>query len=160
MWARGKAGGMADLIREVVVRPAFDKRDPDPHKNYGVHGAEIAFYLKGGHGAVQFVIYTNWMLPETQAETDARPPSGRFPYLFHKPVPADIGYHSHVPRYQDQTLMDGDCHVIGGPCYYDGSSLQAEKVFEIMLRGGTDALWTEMERRYVEWLVASPAEAA
>jgi hypothetical protein len=148
------------LMREVIVRPAFDKRSDDPKKNYGVHGAELAFYLKGGHGAIQFVIYTNWMLPYVQAETDARPPSNSHPYLFHKPIPADIGYHSRVPRYQGQSLMTEHCDVIDGPCYYDGSSLQAQDVFDIMIEGGTDALWAEMERQYKERLASPPEVVA
>jgi len=138
---------MSGLIREVFARPAFDKRHSDPSKNYGIHGVDLRFYLKGPAGAIQFVVYTNWHLPHVQSEMDAKPLND-FPYMFHKPMAADIGYHARVPQYEDQPMMEADCSVIGGPCYYDGSSLQAEGVFEIFVCGGTDALWEEMEQRY------------
>ncbi len=49
------------MQREITMTPAYDKRDPDPSKNYGVHGVNIVYVLKGKLGAVQFVLYTNWM---------------------------------------------------------------------------------------------------
>lgn len=146
---------MTAFTRLVEVRAAFDKRHPDPKKNYGIHGAELAFYLSGPNGTIQFVIYTHWHLPHVQAETDSKPNDPRVPYMFHKPSPADIGYHSKVPRYEGQTPIaeSGQCKFIpDGPCYYDGSGLNAERVFDIMVEGGTDALWAEMERRYHVWL--------
>lgn len=38
---------MTKLIREVEVTPAFDKRDSDPTKDYGIGLAVIKFLLKG-----------------------------------------------------------------------------------------------------------------
>lgn len=149
---------MSGLIREVFASPAYDKRHPDPHKNYGIHGVDLRFYLKGPDAAIQFVIYTHWHLPHVQAEMDAKPCDPRFPYMFHKPQPADIGYHVRAPLYEGQTPISDDCHLIGGPCYYDGSTLQAEEVFDVLVRGGTDALWAEMERRYYDIASAALAE--
>src|SRR5215813_5387513 len=84
------------MERIFVIRPAFDKRDPDPKKDYGIHGAEMLFLVKGEKGAVQFVIYTNWMLPHVQKEWEKE--HGRYmPSVFGKPIPADVGYHSPVP---------------------------------------------------------------
>jgi len=56
------------LTREIKFSPAYDKRDPDPSKNYGIHGVTITFLLKGEKGAVQFVLYTNWHLPHVDHE--------------------------------------------------------------------------------------------
>lgn len=56
----------------IKFAPAYDKRHSDPKKNYGVHGVELKFILKGEEGAVQFVIFTNWMLPNVQKEQDAK----------------------------------------------------------------------------------------
>lgn len=138
--------------REVVFHPAYDKRNSDPNKNYGIHGVNLTFYLHGPKGVIQFVIYTNWQLPHVQAEFDARPPHREYPYLFHSPQPADIGYHSPVPMYEGQTPMKGECSILGGKCYYDGSSLMAEDVFKVLVEGGDEALWKELERRYNEML--------
>lgn len=137
-----------EFKKEVHVRPAFDKRDDDPKKDYGIHGAELAFYLIGEKGVIQFVIYTNWMLPHVQEEMDTKPLLNGSPYMFHKPLPADIGYHSPKPIYEGQEPIHDNYHLIGGECYYDGSGLMAEDVFRIMIEGGSDAMWADMERRY------------
>ena len=42
------------------------------------------------------------------------------------------------------------CEVIGGPCYYDGSSLNAERLIQPFLEGGSDAVWRELEEYYHE----------
>lgn len=135
--------------RTVTFRPAFDKRDPDPKKNYGIHGVDIVFLLKGARGAYQFCVSTNWHLPNVQAEQDTRP-LNEFPYMFHKPMPTDLGYHAHAPQYVGHEPMSEQCEVLGGKCYYDGSSLAAEDVFNILLSGGSDAVWKHLEERYME----------
>ena len=134
---------MEILKREIHISPAFDKRSSDPSKNYGIHGVELCFILKGEQGAIQFVIYTNWMLPHVREEYDLKTNH----HLCH-PIPADIGYHSRTPKYEGQKSLTDDCTVIGGACYYDGSGLQAEDVFNIMVEKGGDAMWAEMEDRY------------
>jgi len=138
------------MERRIVFNKAWDKRDSDPSKNYGVHGVEIAFYLIGDDGAVQFVIYTNWHIPSVQQEFDNKPPRSEFPYLSHKPLPADLGYHSYKPTYEGQEALTDNCHLLGGPCYYDGSTLNAERIFKILTVGGSEAVWTELENYYKE----------
>ena len=54
--------------RIVKKNKAFDKRHKDPEKNYGIHGVELHFILKGSHGASQFLLYTNRQLPHVQKE--------------------------------------------------------------------------------------------
>lgn len=47
--------------------------------------------------------------------------------------------------------MSGECkHVKGGKCYYDGSGLNADRVFEILRREGSDGVWRELEEYYTE----------
>ena len=141
---------MNDLTREIVFYPAWDKRSNDPKTNYGVHGVELAFFLKGKEGAVQFKVMTMWQLPHVQKETDSREPDFRHPYLFHSPMPSDLGYHARVPQYDGQDIMKNECPVIGGPCYYDGSGLQAEKVFDILTEKGSEGVWKYLEEYYKE----------
>lgn len=132
--------------REVVFVPAYDKRDPNPAKNYGIHGMDLRFYLKKDGRAIQFVLYTGMMLRHIQDEHQQKPgqlitgPSGW--------MAADIGYHSPEPLYEGATPTDNECHVIGGTCYYDGSSLCAEKFADIFLEQGEDALWAMLETEY------------
>ena len=128
---------------------AFDKRNNDPKKDYGVHGVNIIFILKSNKGAVQFIIYTNWHLPNVQKEFDNKSPLSDMPYLFHQPIAADIGYHSYVPIYDGQTQITDKCEWLNNkPCYYDGSSLQAEKYFNILREGGDKKLWEAMCKFY------------
>ena len=135
---------MEKLERITKFSPAFDRRDPDPNKNYGIHGVDLRMIVKGEHGAVQFVLYTEWMLPHVQDEMDCRNP----PYR-PRPVPADLGYHAHKPQYDGQEPSQRSCQYLdGAPCYYDGSGLQAIEVFKMLLSGGSDAVWKFLEERY------------
>lgn len=139
---------MNDLTREIVFTPAFDKRSKDPSKNYGVHGVEMKWFLKGPKGAIQFVVFTNWMLPHVQAERDADCSVEKA--FLHKPMPADLGYHSPHAMYDGQQAMADDCPVIGGKCYYDGSGLNAYPVFQLLLEKGSEAVWQRLEEEYHE----------
>lgn len=141
-------------MNEVITK--WVEASPAYHKipKYGVHGCDISFYLKGPKGAVQFVVSTGWMLPETYAwweETgkaqELRVPSGKF---LASPFPSDLGYHSPVPQYEEQTCISDDCGIIGGPCYYDGSTLGAEEPFHVLIREGTDGLWKYLEDYYLK----------
>lgn len=135
-----------EFEKEIKFRPAFDRRNSDPNKNYGIHGVEMTFYLKGELGTIQFVVYTNWQLPHVQKESLSKC-DGSYCHL--KPMATDIGYHSPVPQYEGQTLQSKSCSALDGkPCYYDGSSLNAEPIFEKLLSGGDDAVWAEMEEWY------------
>lgn len=145
------ASGADALRREVKFFPAFDKRNPSPSKNYGIHGVDLRMYVIGERGAVQFVLYTQWMLPHVRAELDAKP--GRDRWLYH-PMPADLGYHSPIPTYEGQEYYGrDDCHLLSGHrCYYDGSGLNAERIFDVLLREGSDGVWRELETYYDEAL--------
>ena len=156
------------------ISPAFDRRDPDPSKNYGIHGCDLRMILKGELGAVQFVLSTNWMLPSVREESLANPKSisykEHYPFTFvQEPMPVDIGYHSPTPLYEDQLPIgqrpkyDDDFNQIGvtgepspceyldgKPCYYDGSSLGSIPIWELLLKEGSDGVWKYLEEYYVE----------
>ena len=134
--------------RIIEIGKAFDKRNSDPAKNYGIHGANLKFLLKGPKGVIQFVVYTNWHLPHVDRELQSKCMGS---HCFREPMAADIGYHSYVPMYESQTPISESCpYLEGNPCYYDGSSLQAQEIFDIMVAQGGDAMWSELETRYVE----------
>lgn len=135
------------LERIVTVTPAFDRRDPDPRKNYGIHGCTLRFVLKGAKGATQFVVYTNWQLPHVDDERCAGIWTGsklRWSFL---PLGADVGYHSPTPQYEGHTALP--CDILdSGQCYYDGSSLAAEDLLKRMIAEGDAAIWSELEAVY------------
>lgn len=127
------------------MSPAFDKRSPNPRMNYGIHGVELRMVLIGTKGATQFVLYTNWQLPHVEAEFDKRPHRERF---LDKPMPADLGYHSPTPIYEVQEPR-GSCEYLNGhPCYHDGSGLNAEPIFDVLLREGSEGVWRELTSYY------------
>jgi hypothetical protein len=158
-----QVGGSADLWRDTIsdrltkpiaferivqMSPAFDKRSSDPKKNYGIHGVDLRMILKGPLGATQFVLYTGWHLPHVTEELWSKNSLDTLRVVM-RPLPADVGYHWHKPQYDGQEPMKCE-YVEGGQCYYDGSGLQAEKVYEILLNEGSDGVWKELEQRYHE----------
>ena len=132
--------------RSITFRPAYDKRSSDPAKNYGIGSVRVRFVLKGSSGAVQFVLVTNWFLPHIQLDLDRK---YRDHEMFCHPDPTDLGYHSPTPRYEGQTSM-GECDLLDGECYYDGSGLNAEPIYQRLLRDGHEGVWEELEAYYAE----------
>jgi hypothetical protein len=135
----------------IQIRPAFDKRSPDPNKDYGIHGVELHFIVKGPSGAVQFVIYTNWHLPHVHQElvNKCNPvtPYGRHCSL--APMAAHVGYHSPIAMYKGQKSLTSSCPYTGGrKCYSDGSSLNAEQYFNILVAEGHESLWKSLDKYY------------
>jgi len=144
---------MNEFERIIEIHPAWDKRNQDPNKNYGIHGVELVMVLKGEKGAIDFVLYTNWMPPHIYEEWKRKMNSDDYlktMELMAEPFPADLGYHSYEPLYEGQS-SSGNCKYLDDkPCYYDGSGLNAKKVYDIMLQGGSDAVWKYLEEYYYE----------
>lgn len=141
--------------RLVEFTPAFDKRNPEPSKNYGIHGVEMRMLLKGERGAVQFLLFTNWQLPHVTEEFKRKMERSNDIKMdlrcFWTPTPADLGYHSPEPQYPEQTQSQSACpHLDGRPCYYDGSGLQAEPIYRLLLTKGSEGVWAALEERYHE----------
>lgn len=131
------------MEKSIEFEPAFDKRGQNP--DYGIHGVQLRFLLKGEQGAVQFVLYTNWHLPHVQKELDGKRDLN---HVLCHPMPADLGYHSKTPRYEDQQKRT-DCPFLdGADCYYDGSSLNAQRIYHTLLTSGSDGVWKELEAYY------------
>jgi hypothetical protein len=138
--------------KTVVFYPAYDKRHSDPSKNYGIGGVSIKFILRGGKGAVQFNILTKWLLPQVEEEFKNRiDPIGGDYHWNCRPIPSDLGYHSYIPMYKGQSRME-ECDILSdlkcGGCYYDGSTLAAEEVYQKLLKGGHKAVWNHLKNYY------------
>lgn len=130
------------FTRIVEFTPAYDRRSSDPKQNYGVGSVQLRLVLKGSRGAVQFLLYTDWHLPHVVQELDHKG------YRF-APSPADLGYHSLVPRYEGQEPITDACPYLDGqPCYYDGSSLAADAVWLRLLNDGDAGVWAALEDYY------------
>ncbi len=139
------------LERIVEIEPAYDKRNTDPKKNYGIHGASMRFLVRGPRGVIQFLIYTNWHLPNVHEElvSKCQPDRSYGRYCTLAPMAADIGYHSPVPMYEGQEPISDSCPYLNGvKCYYDGSGLNAQRYFDIMVSEGHESLWKALEQYY------------
>lgn len=143
---------MSEFKRTITFSPAFDRRDPDPSKNYGIHGVNMSWFVEKDNREIQFVVFTSWHLPHVAKERRENlvDDALRWPNIkcFFEPFPNDIGYHSPEPMYEGQMLMDEDCGFTGGVCYYDGSSLNADVYFDLLVAEGGEALWRALEE---EW---------
>ena len=131
-----------EFEKRIIWSPSFDRRDPDPGKDYGIGAVKLRFILKGPLGATQFVMSTGWLLKSLRDE-------GRKS----EPVAYDIGYHSPVPRYGGHYAMPGICEVLGSECYYDGSTLTAGVVMDAFFENGEDEVWRILRDRYDELFV-------
>lgn len=141
------------MTKEITLQPAFDKRNADPSKNYGIHGVTLRFlYGDPKKGFVQFVLYTNWQLPHVTEELKGRvyeAINGDYHWM-ERPLPANLGYHSPTPQYDDQSKM-GKCDVLEqGFCYSDGSGLNAQRVYNTLLEKGSEGVWQELETYWKE----------
>lgn len=133
-----------EFTREISWVPAFDKRDTDPAKNYGINSLEMYWSLAGPNGAIELLVMTSWHLAHVQKENDERRPNARFPYLMHKPLAAYIGFHSCAPHFEghEPTL---NCKLFDGkPCYFDRSFTSAEPLLAKLITDGEEAVWAAM----------------
>lgn len=120
---------------------------PNKGGSHGRHGLTIRFLVKAEKGAVQFTLYTDWM-PQFSSVSgigyrDIRNWGGG--HL----MPADLGYHSKVPRYDGQSPISHACEFCDGqPCYSDGSGLNASDAMYSLVNGGDAMLWKFLDDYY------------
>lgn len=142
------------LTRETVWRPAYSKRDPDPSKDYGVHGVEMIWALKGPAGAVTFMVFTNWMLSDLHGSGEYMTPRRRqHGDSLCAPMAAGFDHHSAYPlwpEYEDiNNPSQEHCDFLDGrPCWFDGSVLNAGSLMALLYMEGGEAVWQRMERQY------------
>jgi len=148
-----RAGGQItesvnDFQRTLSLSMPFDRRHPDPAKNYGIHGTDLRMIVYRDGLAIQFLAYLPVYLPHVADELASKC-SSHSSYNPFKGMGADVGYHSVTPRYKDQPIRD--CDILkSGKCYYDGSGLLAEEWYTEFLKGGPDVIWTKLEARWHE----------
>lgn len=131
--------------RLVIFDAAYDRRHPDPSKNYGIHGVTLRMLLRGPEGVAQFVLFTNWHVPVVQAELATQPSD----HVLCQPMPADIGFHALRPQYAGQDQRECE-YTATGFCYYDGSSLRAQAVYELLVTEGSEAVWMYLDTYYTQ----------
>lgn len=140
--------------RIIYFKPASDNRKLEPPYRDGPGGVNMYMIVKGDHGVIEFEVFTKWYLPAVQKElvdmVETIPSSKGDIQCHFLPAPADLCYHAREQQEPGQQIFDTDCKYIGGACYYDGSGLEAEKLFEMLTTQGSDAVWEELEYRYLK----------
>ncbi len=143
---------VGEFERIISFRPGFKCTKTGPN-SHGRHCADLIFILKGVAGAIQFLIFTGWEEDSSIISSSSGPfisPNDKHMRV----MPADIGCHSLMPLYDGQKPVDQKCPWVDyQPCYYDGSSLQAEEVYKILVKAGEEAMWSNMEDYYKSWLL-------
>lgn len=129
--------------RSVTFSPSFNRLNETP--NYGIAAVRIRFVLKGELGAVQWMIGTEWFVASAIEHLRKFPRSDLREYC--RPTGWDLGYHSPRPLYEGQEPM-GQCDVLSGGCYYDGSGCNADLLIENFLAQGDDYVWRALEAYY------------
>lgn len=132
------------MERITNVTPAYDQRNPNLNKNYGIGGMTLRFILKGELGATQFVFYTCQHLKSVSDELFFKQDKSYNPF---KGMGADIGYHAKTAQYDGQQSMKCDMF---GECFYDGSSLRASEFEDKFLSEGDKAVWEMLESEYID----------
>jgi len=136
--------------RRMTITPAFDKRDKDPSKNYGIGSCRLRMVLIGPLGATHFTAQTGWYLPQNmtsvlESELAFREASGlplSLPLLG-----IDVGYHAAHPQYDGQ--QSGECDLLpAGRCYGSGSALRADEWANILVAEGSERIWAMLEDEY------------
>ena len=140
--------------RIIQTIPPFDKRNPNPCKNYGIGGLSIWFILKGKHGAISLHLGTKLYLAKQFREWHSKGDS----YPFTDPTDEcidcwSVDYHSYKKRYKEQEVCNYNCAWLNDkPCYSDGGSLKGrdDKVVENYLEKGDAWIWEYLEKIYSE----------
>lgn len=126
-------------LRWMEMRAGWDKRDPEPRKNFGIHGAELIFGVSRGNLAVVLVWMTPFYLRETRKHLQ-----------YHRLRDYDglgsIDYHSKVQLYEGQSKIT-NCEYTGGDCYCDGSAIAAGELFDRTVED-PEEIWKTL----VSWL--------
>jgi hypothetical protein len=134
--------------RAVVFQPGYNgDPNPDPRKNFGVHGMSIEWLLRGPGGVTVFRLGTGWVPGRKGVEA-------RISDMF--PMGEDLGYHWPSPHYDGQLHFSDCTHLPGGECYYDGSGLGADRVLARFITEGEPAVWAELEDYYASLLERQP----
>lgn len=126
---------ITQLQRIIEFVPAYDRRDKDPNKNYGIHCVAMYMTVKGNNGAISFCVFTGWYLPQN----DVKDITGSG---------ASICYHSTKPKYEEQTGLESCKYLPGKLCYCDCTYIQADDLFDQFVSQEDEVVWKDLEDRY------------
>lgn len=140
-------------------RPAYDRRDPNPARNYGIGSVTLHFTLVGPKGAVSWQLLTGWMPTSVLAERFGMVSSTGKAYAhLARGSAADAFGHS-LPDAGEVAWHHPEPHRLGaepqkcpylpaGLCYNDVGYTAGEAILEGLLKGGVTAVWDLLAEHY------------
>lgn len=150
----------SEFEREIRFEPGhwMSSRGSGPSGNYGIGSMNIRMLLHGPKATMQFV----WSTGIVPQKVEEKSTVGN--YVFENwqhsaPMGMDVGYHADAPVYDDMSRMECDIRP-GGFCYYDGSGLAGDALFERFLLEGEHVVWETLEARYLGWIEGRDAQDA
>lgn len=141
---------MTEYERRVEATAAFDKRHPEPSKNYGIHGLEFRFSLVGEMIAVSFGVSTGWHLPsvvgvEGESSSEYRRALHEHDHPGLHPLPMGLHFHLAEPLDYMDDQEPRPCDLLpAGQCWGDVTYTGADRPFFALVKGGLDGMWEEL----------------
>lgn len=132
--------------RYIHIEAGWDKRDPNPSKNYGVSGGRMTFFERRGSKIIQ----CNFLLDNYPTE-ELRLTNRDRKYDTY-PICDGLGTHYKFKKDASEwAYKNEECLVTGGKCYFEaGSALYGEIVRERFLKEGSDGVWDEIDKEFRE----------
>jgi len=123
--------------RRLLTRAAFDQRDPDPNRDYGISGAYFVFCLIGKDRAITWELCSDCFLPETKKRLrdEGHPWMG--------PTAGPVDFHYREPQYEGMRSSD-DCTLLDGTCYGNTGFLLGDDVYRAFAYGGIDGVFGKL----------------
>lgn len=146
---------LADGERAVWITPAFEARDPNPSKNFGIGSCQVTFAKRKGNRVVDCSFLTDWYPYDVQ-HRNMGGHSGvyRQDVIGEQPLCQGLYRHELVkPADANEWMRHGtDCLLTGGECWGEiGSALYGEEIRNRLLAEGSVAIWDEIDKALEEW---------
>jgi hypothetical protein len=114
---------------------------------HGVTSSQITFAAFDERGAVTLQLWANWYLRATRERWRRDPPGamtlmladGLGTVAFHHPVAIDTSLG-----------QSDECPYLPDGCWSDGSYTMTEAMFDVLVTGGSDALWEHLDAKHAE----------
>jgi len=131
------------IERVIKIYPARGKTRTDP----GIMACRLFMVLVRDGKAVSVSFSTDWFLKPHHDEI-------KDGYGFHLRCYGSA-YHSPTPQFDGQEVNEW-CQWLAGPCYCAHDSGDSDEYEQLMLTGGTEAVWARLEaywgEMFLEWV--------
>jgi hypothetical protein len=144
---KSSAGVWKECYEKIITfYPAWDRRNSDPGKDYGIHGVGLRIVLVGKRGAIELIVFTNWMLPHVQQDLN----KNFFDHLSCGPYPVDVLIHSKKPTDLNEAPRSKCVYLGKDKCYANSKHQYTKEVWDTLLYKGSEGVWEHLLKIYKE----------